>query len=87
LKDVSRVDKREPEANPKQEIFVKYTCNRWRAIRQITLGTVAMIFFCSLAASAYAQASFFQGKTVTIIQGRDPGGSGDLRTKALVPFL
>src|SRR4026208_706815 len=35
----------------------------------------------------YAQAPFFQGKTITIIQGRDPGGTGDLRTKALVPFL
>jgi tripartite-type tricarboxylate transporter receptor subunit TctC len=48
---------------------------------------MALGFFCSLSAPAYPQASFFQGKTVTIIQGRDPGGSGDLRTKALVPFL
>jgi tripartite-type tricarboxylate transporter receptor subunit TctC len=36
---------------------------------------------------AYAQSSFFQGKTITIIQGRDPGGTGDARTRALVPFL
>jgi tripartite-type tricarboxylate transporter receptor subunit TctC len=35
----------------------------------------------------FSQPSFFQGKTLTIIQGRDPGGSGDLRVKALVPFL
>jgi tripartite-type tricarboxylate transporter receptor subunit TctC len=34
-----------------------------------------------------AQASFFQGKTITIVQGREPGGTGDLRTKVLVPFL
>ena len=34
-----------------------------------------------------AQPSFYQGKTVTLIQGRDPGGTGDLRTKALGPFL
>ena len=87
MKDVSTVDRREPEANPKQEIFVKYTFNRWRAIREIALGAVAVGLFLSMAASAFAQASFFQGKTVTIIQGRDPGGSGDLRTKALVPFL
>jgi tripartite-type tricarboxylate transporter receptor subunit TctC len=37
--------------------------------------------------SAAAQASFFQGKTITIIQGRDPGGTGDLRVRALFPFL
>ena len=34
-----------------------------------------------------AQTSFFQGKTITIVQGRDPGGTGDLRVRALVPFL
>ena len=38
-------------------------------------------------ASAPAQTSFFQGKTITIVQGRDPGGTGDLRVRALVPFL
>ena len=47
----------------------------------------ALVFLCAMVASAHAQTSFFRGKTVTIIQGRDPGGSGDLRTKALVPFL
>src|SRR5687768_6457340 len=40
-----------------------------------------------LTAEVFAQASFFQGKTITIVQGRDPGGSGDLRVRALVPFL
>ena len=39
------------------------------------------------AAEVFAQASFFQGKTITIVQGRDAGGSGDLRVRALVPFL
>jgi tripartite-type tricarboxylate transporter receptor subunit TctC len=37
--------------------------------------------------SVLSQASFFQGKTITVIQGRDPGGTGDLRVKALFPFL
>jgi tripartite-type tricarboxylate transporter receptor subunit TctC len=40
-----------------------------------------------IASQAHSQSSFFQGKTITIVQGRDPGGSGDLRVKALVPFL
>jgi len=34
-----------------------------------------------------SQTPFFQGKTITMIQGREPGGSGDLRPRALVPFL
>jgi tripartite-type tricarboxylate transporter receptor subunit TctC len=42
---------------------------------------------CAVSVPASAQPSFFHGKTVTIIQGRDPGGSGDLRTKAVATFL
>ena len=30
---------------------------------------------------------FYKGKTLTIIQGRDPGGTGDIRTRAVVQFL
>ena len=46
------------------------------------------IFFVWLnAANAFAQESFFKGKTITIVQGRGPGGTGDLRVRALVPFL
>ncbi|HWL92558.1 MAG TPA: hypothetical protein VNT79_03405, partial [Phycisphaerae bacterium] len=47
----------------------------------------AALVFCSISVPAAAQPSFFQGKTVTIIQGRDPGGTGDLRTKAVVTFV
>ena len=35
----------------------------------------------------FSQATFYQGKTVTIIQGRDPGGTGDNRVRAMLPFL
>jgi len=31
--------------------------------------------------------TFYEGKTITIIQGRGPGGTGDLRVKAAIPFL
>jgi tripartite-type tricarboxylate transporter receptor subunit TctC len=34
----------------------------------------------------YPQA-FYEGKTITIIQGRGAGGTGDLRVKAVIPFL
>jgi tripartite-type tricarboxylate transporter receptor subunit TctC len=46
---------------------------------------VTYIFF-SLT-SAFAQAPFYQGKTLTIIHGRSAGGSGDFRARAVGPFL
>jgi len=35
----------------------------------------------------FGQASFYQGKTITIVQARQAGGTGDLRVRAQVPFL
>jgi tripartite-type tricarboxylate transporter receptor subunit TctC len=40
-----------------------------------------------LPGTLFSQADFYQGKTITIIQGRQPGGLGDLRVRALLPFL
>jgi hypothetical protein len=34
-----------------------------------------------------AQSPYYQGKTIKLIQGRDPGGSGDIRSRAVIPFL
>ena len=34
-----------------------------------------------------AQTPYFQGKTIRLIQGREPGGSGDIRSRAVIPFL
>jgi tripartite-type tricarboxylate transporter receptor subunit TctC len=45
------------------------------------------VFSLLLAGYSYAQPSFFQGKTITIIQGREPGGTGDMRVRAVIPFL
>jgi tripartite-type tricarboxylate transporter receptor subunit TctC len=39
------------------------------------------------ATPLYSQTPFYQGKTITIIHGRAPGGSGDLRVRAVIPFL
>jgi len=36
---------------------------------------------------SFSQTPFYQGKTITVIATTAPGGSGDLRVKALVPFL
>lgn len=41
----------------------------------------------TFALRAQAQAPFYQGKTITVVQGVGPGGTGDLRRKALFPYL
>ena len=46
---------------------------------------LALLFL--LPTFALSQAPYYQGKTITIIQGRSPGGTGDLRVRALIPFL
>lgn len=50
-----------------------------------SLCTVAFLF--GYPAVVFSQSSFFAGKTITIIHGRDPGGTGDMRVRAMVPFL
>ena len=47
----------------------------------------AMCALLLFAATAFAQAPFYQGKTVTVIASTAPGGTGDMRVKAFVPFL
>ena len=36
---------------------------------------------------ALSQATFFQGKTITVVLGGPPGGTADLRTKAVISLL
>jgi tripartite-type tricarboxylate transporter receptor subunit TctC len=45
---------------------------------------VVSLLLCGLAS---AQDDFYHGKTIRIVHGRNAGGSGDLRVKAMVPFL
>jgi tripartite-type tricarboxylate transporter receptor subunit TctC len=47
----------------------------------------SLLFGLFIGGVAFPQTSFFQGKTLTIIQSSAPGGVGDMRTKAIVPFL
>jgi len=50
-----------------------------------------LAFFSSwsplLSGVSLAQTPFYQGKTITIIQGRGPGGTGDMRARAIAHFL
>lgn len=40
-----------------------------------------------LPTHAHSQGNFYEGKTITLVAFTAPGGSGDLRVKATVPFL
>ena len=45
----------------------------------------ALVLF--LPGAVMGQSNFYQGKTIRFVQGRNAGGSGDLRVRAMVPFL
>src|ERR687898_3317657 len=45
------------------------------------------LLFCLLPADVRSQSNFYEGKTVTLIATTSAGGTGDLRVKAMVPFL
>ena len=58
-----------------------------------TKPTPSILFFSIFIAllfqpeTAAPQTSFYEGKTIRIVQGRSPGGFGDMRVKALIPFM
>jgi tripartite-type tricarboxylate transporter receptor subunit TctC len=56
---------------------------RIRVVAQLTL----IALFVGLSGSALAQTAFYQGKTLTIVQGTAPGGSSDMLTRSMIPFL
>ena len=69
----------------KAEVMMKVR-NRGAQFSALFFGTL-MVSLRLVPSYGFSQAAFFQGKTITVIQGRDPGGTGDLRVKALFPFL
>jgi len=46
-----------------------------------------MLASVTLVGRAYPQSDFYKGKTITVVQIVAAGGTGDLRRKALFPFL
>jgi tripartite-type tricarboxylate transporter receptor subunit TctC len=58
-----------------------------KAIRVVCIVGALGAGVFSTAGAALGQSKFYQGKTIRIIQGRNAGGSGDLRVRAMVPFL
>lgn len=62
---------------------------RLRTIARRVRGAATLIFCFGvfLGRSHCAEAPFYQGKTITVIEGTAAGGSGDMRTRAVIPFL
>jgi tripartite-type tricarboxylate transporter receptor subunit TctC len=56
--------------------------NRLRAAASL-LGAL----LCLIPAQVFSQSNFYEGKTVTLIATTSAGGTGDLRVKAVQPFL
>jgi tripartite-type tricarboxylate transporter receptor subunit TctC len=52
-----------------------------------TLLLTAVMALALLSTRAHSQTNFYEGKTVTLIAFTAAGGSGDLRVKAMLPFL
>jgi tripartite-type tricarboxylate transporter receptor subunit TctC len=55
--------------------------------RFCSLFFVLSLISCLVAGPASAQAPYFQNKTIKIIRGGEPGGTGDLQARALIPYL
>ncbi len=60
--------------------------------RKVTIRAGAVIcvlalFLLCQPPPALPQAPFYQGKTITVIAGQEPGGLGDLRLKSILPYL
>jgi tripartite-type tricarboxylate transporter receptor subunit TctC len=57
-------------------------------VRKIALAAALISAAClTLATQGFAQSDFYKGKTITVVQIVAAGGTGDLRRKALFPFL
>src|SRR5881227_3927599 len=65
---------------------MKLKTGQVRALNK-TLMVAFVVSFLVAPEAALPQTPLYQGKTLTIIQGRDPGGTGDMRVRAMTPFL
>jgi len=53
----------------------------------VAISILAALLHPGFRGHAYAQTPYYQGKTIRLLQGRSPGGSGDIRSRAVAPFL
>lgn len=61
-------------------------CTRKTAVKISALSAL-LLGVGFLPGHGYAQAPFYQAKTITVVAGTAPGGIGDARVKSLIPYL
>ena len=58
-----------------------------KTINRLALCVSVHVMVILLAGDAFSQADYYKGKTIKIIRGGGPGGSGEFQTRALMKFL
>ena len=53
----------------------------------VRLSLLSVVFLLLVPFQAWPQANFYQGKTITLIRGSTPGGVGERRARAMMPYL
>ena len=48
---------------------------------------LASIFLLVPGGRVFGQAPYYQGKTINLVRGSTPGGIGEMRVRALLPYL
>src|SRR4029453_4175754 len=57
-------------------------------VKLIVVVTVVLGFSCALIPNAvFSQTPYYQGKTITMLRGGEPGGSGKIAARAVIPYL
>jgi hypothetical protein len=56
-------------------------------IHRFRLPALSALWLFIVVPSAFSQAPFYQGKTITVIRGSAPGGVGEMRTRAVANYL
>jgi tripartite-type tricarboxylate transporter receptor subunit TctC len=55
--------------------------------RFVKIFALFSFFLLAPSVNAWAQTPFYQGKTITLVRGSTPGGIGEMRVRAVIPFL
>ena len=58
-----------------------------KTVRAIALSVSVALISLVLPGDSFSQGDFYKGKTIKVIRGGGPGGSGEFQTRALVKFL
>src|SRR5918993_5609640 len=56
-------------------------------VRALARSLLIVLFLCIPAGQAFSQADFYKGKTIRILRGGGPGGSGEFQAQALMRIL